>query len=51
MRNIEEVLEELKDKSETGNPGKRGAEVVVDKELLKEAATYLEDFLVLQGRG
>lgn len=50
MRNIEEVTKELNNKSKTGDPGMRGTEVLVDKELLKEAATYLEDFMVLQGR-
>ncbi len=48
MRTIEEVIKELKEKSQTHPQGKMGTECYVEKELLKEAATYLQDFLDCQ---
>ncbi len=48
MRTVEEVIKELKEKSQTNHPGKMGIECYVEKELLKEAAIYLQDFLDCQ---
>lgn len=44
---IPEVIEQLKEKSEI-NPhkGMAGTEVVVDKELLRMASVYLEDYML-----
>lgn len=45
---IPEVIEKLKEKSEI-NPhkGMAGTEVYVDKELLRLASVYLEDYMLL----
>ena len=45
---IPEVIEKLKEKSEI-NPhsGMGGTEVVVEKELIRLASVYLEDFLLV----
>lgn len=45
---IPEVIEALKAKSEINpNKGMGGAEVVIDKELLRLASVYLEDYLLM----
>lgn len=45
---IPEVIEILKDRSEINpNKGMAGAEVVVDKELLRMASVYLEDYMLM----
>jgi len=50
MMTLKEVIAELKDKSTVGKPGMMGREVVVDKQLLREAQVYLEDYLaILEG--
>lgn len=50
MMTLKEVIEELEEKSKVGHPGMMGHEVVVDKQLLKEAQIYLEDLLaILEG--
>ena len=43
---IPEVIEKLKEKSQINNKGMAGTEVVVDKELLKMASVYLEDYML-----
>ena len=43
---IPEVLEQLKEKSQINNKGMAGTEVVVDKELLRMASVYLEDYML-----
>jgi hypothetical protein len=50
MKTLKEVIAELREKSTVGKPGMMGREVVVDKQLLREAQVYLEDYLaVLEG--
>jgi len=46
---IPEVIKELDDKAKTDKNGKMGSEVYVDKELLRQASTYLKDYLYLMG--
>jgi len=43
---IPEVIEQLKEKSQIHNKGMAGTEVVVDKELLRMASVYLEDYML-----
>lgn len=45
--NIPEVIEQLKEKSKIKHPGMAGTEVVVDKELLRMASVYLEDYMLM----
>lgn len=44
---IPEVIEQLKEKSQIKHPGMAGTEVVVDKELLRMASVYLEDYMLM----
>lgn len=44
---IPEVIEQLKEKSQIHNKGMAGREVVVDKELLRMASVYLEDYMLV----
>ena len=44
---IPEVIEKLKEKSQIHNKGMAGTEVVVDKELLRMASVYLEDYMLM----
>ena len=43
---IPEVIELLKEKSQIHNKGMAGTEVVVEKELLRMASVYLEDYML-----
>ena len=43
---IPEVIEKLKEKSQIHTKGMAGTEVVVDKELLRMASVYLEDYML-----
>lgn len=43
-----ELIQILKEKSQTNNKGMAGTEVVVDKELLKLACKYLEEYKLNQ---
>ena len=47
--NVQEVSEYLKDRARIGNPGRAGAEVIVNKNVLALAAVYLDDLLELLG--
>ena len=47
MMTLEEIIAKLKEKSQVGKPGMMGSEVVVDKQLLKEAQIHLEDYLAI----
>lgn len=50
MMPLKEVIAELREKSTVGKPGMMGREVRVDKQLLREAQVYLEDYLaILEG--
>lgn len=44
---ISEVIEQLKENSVIADPGRRGLNVCVEKELLRMAAVYLEDYMLL----
>lgn len=44
---IPEVIEKLKENSVIADPGRRGLNVCVEKELLRMAAVYLEDYMLL----
>ena len=46
---ISEVIQKLDDKAEISKNGKMGTEVVVDKELLRQASIYLKDYLYVMG--
>lgn len=46
-KTIIEVIDELKVKSRIGGKGMKGPEVVVEKELLRIASVYLEDYMLL----
>lgn len=46
---IPEVIQKLDEKSIISKNGMGGTEVVVDKELLRQASTYLKDYLYLMG--
>lgn len=46
-KTIIEVIDELKTKSRIGGQGMEGPEVVVEKELLRIASVYLEDYMLL----
>ena len=46
-KTIIEVIDELKAKSRIGGQGMEGPEVVVEKELLRIASVYLEDYMLL----
>lgn len=48
-KNIDEVITYLKDKSRIDCHGMMGSEVFVEKEILRLAAVYLEDFLLVSG--
>jgi len=48
-KNIDDVLMYLKDKSRVDCHGMRGSEVFVEKEMLRLAAVYLEDLLLMAG--
>lgn len=43
---IPEVIEQLKENSVIADPGRRGLNVCVEKELLRMAAVYLEDYML-----
>ena len=43
---IPEVMEQLREKSQINNKGMAGKEVLVDKELLRLASVYLEDYML-----
>lgn len=44
---IPEVIGQLKENSVIADPGRRGSEVCVEKELLRMATVYLEDYMLL----
>ena len=46
-KTILEVIDELKDKSQITKKGRAGSEVYVEKELLRMAGVYLEDYMLL----
>ena len=46
---IPEVIKGLDSKAEVNIVSKAGTEVVVDKELLRQASTYLKDYLYTMG--
>ena len=48
--NIPEVIDALKEKSQINKNGMAGTEVIVDKELLRLASVYLEDYILLLER-
>ena len=43
------MIKELDAKARVDKVGKMGSEVVIDKELLRQASTYLKDYLYLMG--
>ena len=46
---ISELIKELDDKARVDKIGKMGYEVLVSKELIRQASTYLKDYLYLMG--
>lgn len=46
---IKEVIERLNERAEVSIHGKAGTTAVVDKELLKQASIYLQDYLYCLG--
>lgn len=46
---IPELIKGLDDKARVDKVGKMGSEVVIDKELIRQASTYLKDYLYLMG--
>ena len=49
VKNPEQVLDYLKEKSRIGHPGMMGAEVFVEKEMLRLASVYMEDLMYITG--
>ncbi len=47
--NVQEVSDYFKDRARIGNPGRAGAEVIVNKNVLALAAVYLDDLLEMVG--
>jgi len=47
--NVQEISEYFKDRARIGNPGRAGAEVIVNKNVLALAAVYLDNLSELLG--
>jgi len=47
--NILELIKELDDRARVDKVGRMGSEVFIDKELIRQASTYLKDYLYLMG--